>query len=327
MSLEEKVGQLLLVRTPDINQLDTIRNYHIGGYILFKRDIDGKTKQDLINYINSFQSVSKIPLLIAIDEEGGEVTRLSYNKKIVDTPFLSPKELYDAGGFDKIKEDATNKLNLLTELGINLNLAPVADIVTDKESYMYNRSFSSDAIKTSEYIKTVLSTQKDEVSYVLKHFPGYGDNANTHEDITIDNRSYEDIENKDLVPFDVGIKNGANAILVSHNVVTSVENKPASISRNMHNILRNKLNFEGVIITDDLDMEGIKKYSTATPNIDAILAGNNILIVSDVETAYNEILNGVKEGKISEELINRLVLKNLEFKIKKNLTSKFYCPL
>ena len=327
MTLEEKVGQLLLVRTPDIYQLDTIRQYKIGGYILFKRDIDNKTKQDLINYINSFQAITKIPLLIAIDEEGGDVTRLSYNKNIVDTPFLSPQDLYNQGGFDRIKEDAINKTNLLEELGINVNLAPVADMVTDTNSYMYDRSFGSSIVDTSRYIKTILSTQKPEVSYVLKHFPGYGDNSDTHENITVDNRSYKELKYRDFIPFMTGINTGANAVLVSHNVVTSIEDKPASISRNMHNILRNTLNFDGVIMTDDLSMNGIKDYSTNTPYIDAILAGNNILIVSDYEDAYNEILNGIREGKISEELINRLVLKDLEFKQKKNLKSEFYCPL
>ena len=325
MTIDEKIGQLMLVRTPDINQLDTINNYNIGGYILFKRDVDGKSKQDLINYIKSFQDTSKIPLLIAIDEEGGIVSRLSYNKMIVDKPFLSPQELYNNGGYDKIKEDSVTKVKLLKELGINLNLAPVADIVTDSNSYMFDRSFGSGINGTSKFIKTILETQTKDVSFTLKHFPGYGNNSDTHTDITVDNRSYKELKYKDFIPFNVGINNGAKTILVSHNIVKSIEDKPASISRNMHNILRNKLNYNGVIITDDLDMDGINKYSTNTPYIDAILAGNNILIVSDYKKAYLEIKQGIDDGIISEELIDRLILKNIQLKLDKNLMHKSYC--
>ena len=319
MSLNEKIGQLLLVRTPETNKIETISKYNIGGYILFQRDIDNKTKEELINEIKLYQSTSNIPLLIAIDEEGGIVSRLSSNMNIVNLPFQSPQELYKNGGFDKIKQDAIIKSNLLEELGINVNLAPVADISTNPKSYIYERSFGKDKTETAKYIKTILETQNNNVSYVLKHFPGYSDNTDTHTSIAIDNRSYKAIKNNDFVPFKVGIENGANAILVSHNIVSNIDKKPSSLSRNIHNILRNELNFDGIIITDDLSMSAIKGYDTKTPYIDSILAGNNILIVSDYVSAYEEIYNAIIEDKISEELINRLVLKNIQFKINLNL--------
>lgn len=144
MSLNEKIGQLLLVRTPKTNNIETISKYNIGGYILFQRDIDSETKEELINEIKLYQSTSNIPLLIVIDEEGGIVSRLSSNKNIVNSPFQSPQELYKSGGFDKIKQDAIIKSNLLEELGINVNLAPVADISTNQKSYIYERSFDKD---------------------------------------------------------------------------------------------------------------------------------------------------------------------------------------
>lgn len=319
MSLNEKIGQLLLVRTPETNKIETISKYNIGGYILFQRDIDSKIKEELINEIKLYQSTSNIPLLIAIDEEGGIVSRLSSNKNIVNLPFQSPQELYKNGGFDKIKQDAIIKSNLLEELGINLNLAPVADISTNPKSYIYERSFGKDKKETSKFIKTILETQNKNVSYVLKHFPGYSDNLDTHTSIAIDNRSYNTIKNNDFVPFKVGIENGANAILVSHNIVSNIDNKPSSLSRNIHNILRNELSFDGIIITDDLSMSAIKGYNTKTPYIDSILAGNNILIVSNYVSAYEELYNAIIEDKISEELINRLVLKNIQFKINLNL--------
>lgn len=319
MTLNEKIGQLLLVRVPETNKLETIKKYIIGGYILFQRDIDNKTKDELINEIKLYQSTSNNPLLIAIDEEGGIVSRLSSNKNIINSPFQSSQELFKIGGFEKIKQDAIIKSNLLEELEINVNLAPVADISTNSKSYIYERSFGKDKNETAKYIETILSTQNNNVSYVLKHFPGYSDNLDTHTGISIDNRSYKTIKNNDFIPFKVGIENGANAILVSHNIVSSIDNKPSSLSRNIHNILRNELNFKGIIITDDLSMSAVKGYNTKTPYIDSILAGNNILIVSDYVSAYDEIYNAIIEDKISEELINRLVLKTIQFKINLNL--------
>ncbi len=319
MSLKEKIGQLLLVRVPETNKLETIKNYNIGGYLLFQRDIGQKAKETIKNEINEYQSTSKIPLLIAIDEEGGTVSRLSYNKNLVETPFLSPKDLYNNGGFEAIKQDAINKNILLKELGINMNLAPVTDITTNPDSFMYKRSFGNNKTETAEFIKTILSTQDKEVSYVLKHFPGYSNNIDTHTSVAIDNRDYQTIKNNDLIPFKIGINKGANAILVSHNIVTCIEDKPSSLSRNIHNILRNALNFKGIIITDDLSMDAIKGYDTSTPYKDAVLAGNNILIVTDYAKAYEEIYNSVTNGNISEELITRLVYKNIQFKINLNL--------
>ena len=318
MTLEEKIGQLLLVRVPYYNKIYTIQQYHIGGYLLFRRDINYKSKNDLINEISEYQSSSKIPLYIAIDEEGGTVSRLSYSNIYPDA-FLSPQQLYNIGGYEKIKEDSINKSNLLSELGINLNLAPVADMTTNPNSYMYNRSFGKGKDETSEYIKTIASTQNNNVSYVLKHFPGYGDNVDTHLDISVDNRGYEELLNNDFIPFKTGVKNGIDAILVSHNIVTNIDNKPSSISRIMHNIIRNDLNFNGIITTDNLGMNAIKYYSDNSVYIDAVLAGNNVLIVDDCEEAYNEIYNGVINNTIPEVLLDRLVIRNIEFKIKHNI--------
>ncbi len=319
MTLKEKIGQLLLIRTPKIDKIDTIKKYNPAGYILFQRDIKNKTKEELINEISLFQETANIPMFIAIDEEGGTVSRLSTNKNIVKDPFLSPQELYKKGGFEKIREDSIIKMNLLKELGINMNLAPVADISTDPTSFIYERSFGKNKNETAKYIKTVLKTQSNDVSYVLKHFPGYSNNLDTHKGLAIDNRPYKIIKNNDFLPFKVGIKNGANAIMVSHNIITSIDNKPATLSRNIHNILRNELNFNGIIITDDMSMGAIKKYNTNTPYIDSVLAGNNVIIVTDYIDAYEEIYNAVIEDKITEELISKLVLKTLQFKLNLNL--------
>lgn len=317
MTIEEKIGQLLLARIPEKEKIDTIKNYHIGGYILFGRDVNNKSKSELIDEIKNYQNNSKVPLLIAIDEEGGTVSRLSSNKNILTNPFLSSQEIYKNKGFDGIRDDTINKSKILYELGINLNLAPVADVSINEDDYIFKRSFGKNADLTSKYIETVISNTDYKVSYTLKHFPGYGNNKDTHKGIAIDNRTYSSFEQNDFLPFIAGIKKNVNSILFSHNYMNCVDkNNPASLSPNVHNILKN-LNFNNIMITDDISMNGLKDVEDKY--LKAVLAGNNLLIVTDFKEAYNEILNAYRDKKISDSMINYLVLKNISWKYYKKL--------
>lgn len=321
LSLDEKIGQLLLVRVPDTNKIEDLKKYHFGGYLLFAKDFNSKTKQEVVNMIKGFQEASDIPLLIAVDEEGGSVVRLSSNKNLVSAPFKSSQQLYKDGGFSLIKEDTINKSKILQELGINVNLAPVVDVSTDPNDYMYKRTIGLDTAKTSEYAKTVIEASKNgKVSYTLKHFPGYGNNADTHTGSATDTRSYDDILNNDLPPFTAGINAGAEAVLVSHNIVSSIDpNNPASLSSDIHNLLRNKLNFTGVIITDDLFMKAITDNVSGSATVKAILAGNDLLIVTDYAESVKDIKGAINDGIISEEVLDDAVLKVLAWKYYKGL--------
>ena len=317
MTIEEKIGQLLLARIPEKEKIDTIKNYHIGGYILFGRDVNNKSKYELIDEIKNYQNNSKIPLLIAIDEEGGTVSRLSSNKNIITNPFLSSQEIYKNNGFDGIRNDTINKSKILYELGINLNLAPVADVSINEDDYIFKRSFGKNADLTSKYIETVISNTDYKVSYTLKHFPGYGNNKDTHKGIAIDDRTYSSFEQNDFLPFIAGIKRNVNSILFSHNYMNCVDKiNPASLSPNVHNILKN-LNFNNIMITDDISMNGLKDVEDKY--LKAVLAGNNLLIVTDFKEAYNEILDAYRDKKISDSMINYLVLKNISWKYYKKL--------
>lgn len=318
LSLDEKIGQILLVRTPGDNQIEDLVKYKFGGYVLYERDFKDKTKQEVIKYINNFQENTNIPLLIATDEEGGKVTRLSSNTNIVATPFKSSSEIYKEGGFEAITEDTVSKSEILASLGINLNLAPVVDVATDPSSYMYDRTLKEDTKKTSEYAKTVIEASLGtKVSYTLKHFPGYGDNADTHTSSTTDNRTYSKIFEDDIPPFKAGIKAGAEAILVSHNIVPALDkDNPASISTNVHNILRNDLSFTGIIMTDDLDMKAITDNDKA---VKAVLAGNDLLIVTDYKSAFENIKDAVKKGRVSESIIDKMAFRILAWKYYKGM--------
>ncbi len=319
LTLEEKIGQIFLVRYNETNDIADLKKYNFGGYVFFEKDFKDKTEQDVKNKMKTLQKNSKIPLLTAVDEEGGKVVRISSNDKLVKEKFKSSKELYDLGGFSKIKEDTIEKSRILYNLGLNLNLAPVVDVSTNPSDYMYERSFGKDTSLTSTYAKTVIEGSIGTgVSYTLKHFPGYGNNQDTHTSTQTDNRSYDDILQNDIPPFESGIKSGAEAVLVSHNIVTSIDPaEPASLSKEVHNLLRDTLDFTGIIITDDLDMGAINDLSEAT--IKAIKAGNDLIITTDYETSIKAVQNALNNQTLKEEEIDKLATQILAWKYYKGL--------
>jgi beta-N-acetylhexosaminidase len=320
MTLDEKIGQLLLVRYPtDKTAVDIQKKYQFGGYLFFEKDFKDKNETEVKNMIKKVQEVSKIPLLTAVDEEGGIIVRVSTNPKLVPSKFLSPSALYKNGGFENVKKDTINKSKILYNLGINLNLAPVVDISTSSTDYMYRRSLQQNATLTSTFAETVINASKGtNVSYCLKHFPGYGNNLDTHIGSSIDNRTYENILTNDIIPFDAGIKVGAETVMVSHNIVTSIDkDNPASLSPSIHNLLRNELSFTGIIITDALDMGAIKDVGDAT--VRSILSGNDFIITTDYEVSVNAVKSAIDTGKMNEDIINKLCLRVLAWKYSKGL--------
>ncbi|WP_411168727.1 glycoside hydrolase family 3 protein [Clostridium sp. MB05] len=317
MSLEEKVGQMFFVRCRKDSALEDLKKYYIGGYILFDANINNETKESLTNTIKEYQNSSKIKLLIGIDEEGGIVNRLSRYSEFRAIPFYSPQDLYNEGGYPLIISDTKEKATLLKSLGINVNLAPVCDVSINPDDYIYPRTFGKNALETAQYIKTVVSTMKEnKIGSTLKHFPGYGNNIDTHTGISIDERSYDTFKNSDFLPFEAGIEAGSESILVSHNIVKSMdENLPASLSPNVHKIIRNELNYDGIIMTDDLQMDAIKEYiGDSTSAVLAITAGNDLIIASDFHIQIHSVLEALKNGVITEDRINESVLRILNWK-------------
>ena len=322
MTLEEKVGQIFLVRCKPETALEDIEKYNIGGFILFDANIVNQTKESLASTLQSYQEASDIDLLIAIDEEGGTVNRLSWYQEFRGVPFYSPQDLYNEGGYPLIESDTEEKAKLLKSLGINLNLAPVADISTNPYDFIYYRTFGKDAVETSKYVETVVKVMKEQnIGSTLKHFPGYGDNLDTHTGISIDERSYENFLEYDFLPFKAGIKAGAGSILVSHNIVKSMdENLPASLSPKVNKIIREELNFDGVVMTDDLQMDAIKEYiGDSSSAVLAVQAGNDLIIASNFELQIPSVIEAVKKGEISEDRINEAVLRVLTWKFELNI--------
>ncbi len=327
MTIEEKVGQLFFARVPETDAAADVAKYHLGGYILFGRDTRDKTANDLIQAINSYQEAASIPLLIGVDEEGGSVVRVSSNPHLRARKFSSPQQLYAAGGMDAIIQDTHEKDVLLKALGFNVNLAPVADVSTNSGDFIYDRSFGQDAVSTAEYVRAVVGQMREDgMGSVLKHFPGYGNNVDTHTGIAVDKRPLKQFESSDFLPFKAGLEAGGDtvAVLVSHNIVDALTMEgvdaglPASLSPNVHitlYLMMDQANGGSVIMTDDLAMDAVKAYSKdGSAAVMALSATNGLLIASDYRTQIPQVLAAVADGTLDEPTINLLCTQVLQWK-------------
>ncbi|MBR6633880.1 MAG: beta-hexosaminidase [Clostridia bacterium] len=319
MTLEEKIGQMFLVACPE-NDVEEIQKYNFGGIVLFADDFRNSTPDEIIERVTECQTASKIPLFVAVDEEGGTVSRVGRFSQFRATPFLSPRDTFAKYGWQGIEEDAKDKAELLTSLGINLNLAPVCDLSSNQSDFIYKRSFSGKAEEAAQFVSLAVTTMKNGgLMTALKHFPGYSSNADTHTTISYDDRTLSDFINADYQPFIAGIQAGSPFVMVSHNIITFFEDKPASLSGAVHEEL-GRLGFDGLIMTDDLAMSGITQFTDGESTaVLAVLAGNHVLCTSSYEEEYADVLSAVKSGEISEELIDGAVIKILKTKMEYGL--------
>ena len=316
MTTEEKVGQLFLVRY-EYNDTEYLSNFNPGGYILFAKDLENHTKDSIKKELKEVNEKNKYPLIFGVDEEGGFVTRVSRFPEFRSEKFKAPKDYYLEGGYELLEKTETEKAKLLKEIGFNLNLAPVADVSTNENDFIYSRAFGKGASETSEYIsKMVTYANNNKINSCLKHFPGYGNNVDTHTGIAIDERDYESFKNNDFLPFEAGIKENVPSILISHNIVKCMdENYPASLSKNVIKELRDTLNFTGIIITDDLAMDAVKSYvENGKAATLALNAGNDMIITSDFVTMYKEVLQSIENKEVSINTLNKAVIRIIAWK-------------
>ena len=320
MSFEDKISQMIFPRFSYANRTDDIINKKPGGYVLFAYDFEYNATF-IQNYMQEIQNLSKsnigLPLGLSVDEEGGTVVRVSkYHRS---QKFPSPQEIYNKSGNDGIAEIDKEKRDLLRKFFLNVNLAPVADISSNSSDYIYPRTIGRNALESAEYIeKDVEGYVKDNFTCCAKHFPGYGNNIDTHGDIAIDERSYEQFQQEDFLTFEAAIRQQIPMILVSHNIVKCKDDKhPASLSKAWHDILRNELNFTGLILTDDLSMGAIKKYTdNVSEAVLAVNAGNDILLTSDYYMHYNALMEAIKDGSITEDVVNKACRRIIAWKYK-----------
>ncbi len=315
MTLAEKVGQLFFLRCPSSGAEAAVAQHHLGGILLFTQDYKDASgnwltqdafAEKLAALQDAAESDTGIPLLIGSDEEGGTVTRASRNPNLFPSKFPSPQSLFETVGLEGLLADTQQYNSRLHSLGITVNFAPVCDVSTNPKDFIYERSFGQNAQTTADYIAQVVAAMSDAgIASVLKHFPGYGSNADTHTGIAVDERPYEQFLAEDYLPFAAGIGAGAPFVLVSHNIVTCLDSSyPASLSAAWHEQLRSHLGFEGVILTDDLDMGAVKAYADGgNIAVLALQAGNDMIVCSDL-TQIGAVIAAVQDGTLSEETID-----------------------
>lgn len=340
MTLEEKVGQMFIVnlesldatqgtyyehRTFTDEMLASLQEFPVGGVTLFSRNIETRSQTMKLN--SDLQSNSRIPLWISVDEEGGDVARIANNPNMKMTQFPSMEVIGATEDAEYCYDMGTTIGNEISELGFNLDFAPVADVRTNENNTeIGNRSFGDDANLVASLSSSVVKgLQSTGVSATLKHFPGHGDaEGDTHQASVNIGSDINRLRTVDFVPFKTGIKAGADFIMISHISISRVAGNttPASLSSLvMKDIVRNELEFKGVVITDAMDMKAItNNYTAGEAAVKAIKAGADVVLMpADFVEAYNTVVNAVLTEDISEARINESVQRILETKIKRGL--------
>ena len=324
MTLEEKIGQLFIVRYENIDEEDEVKQYQLGGITFYGKDFRYEDKDSIIELINSLQSDVKIPMFMSVDEEGGSVARVSRWYQYRDEIFLSPRDYYEQGGLDLVLQMEEEKAQLLSSLGLNMNLSPVADISDKPGAFMYDRSLGEDACTTAEFVCRTAKISADYgVGSVIKHFPGHGNNTDTHFYTARDTRSLEELKENDLIPFQAAMDDGYSAVMIGHTVVEALDDEyPASLSKKVHDYIRKQMSFDGVIMPDALDMDTVSSsFNGENVAVLAIMAGNDILCTSEYKEQYEAVLQAVKDNKISIEQIDESVLRILRWKLQLGIIS------
>ncbi len=320
MPLEDKVAGLFIVTPEALTGVRTavqagqstqaaLSEYAVGGLIYFAQNI--QNKEQITQMLSNTVSMSKYPIFLAIDEEGGTVSRLA-NSAVTVEQVGSMQEIGASGDSSAAYEAGKTIGSYLKEIGFNLDFAPVADLVNaGGNPVLGDRSFGSDPELCGEMVsKMAEGIQENSVSACLKHFPGIGSlESDTHEGRVELTKTADEMKNSDFVPFDAGIQAGVDFVMVSHVTASSIDTDgvPSSLSRAVvSDLLRSELGFEGVIITDALNMSAITDYYTSDEAaVDAVVAGADMLLMpEDFKQAYEGLLTAVRDGRISEERID-----------------------
>ena len=321
MTLEQKVNQMFFPKYNSKRRVEDFPDNIPGGYVLYEEHFnytDSFIQEYVSEMINITKNVTGLPLGLAVDEEGGNVYRIS-NKHRKNGTFPSPQKIFNESGIEGILSIDQEKRDLLRTFYMNVNLAPVADISYNSSDYMYHRTLGKLPKITADYIaKDVEGYVNDNFTCCAKHFPGYGNNTNTHLWIAIDDRDYDIFVKEDFLPFQASIKNKIPMILVSHNIVKCKDpDYPASISKEWVGILRNELKFSGLIITDDLSMNAITLFShNESSSVLAVKAGNDLIITNNYRNHSKEVVEAVKSGNITENVIDTAVRRIIAWKLK-----------
>ncbi|MCL2050874.1 MAG: beta-N-acetylhexosaminidase [Lachnospiraceae bacterium] len=324
LSLEEKIAGLFII-TPEAltgannvtrageTTREKLLEYPVGGLIYFRANIE--SARQITEMLENTRNMSKYPIFLALDEEGGEVTRLA-SRNIAEN--VGPMEDIGATNNPQLAKEAGITIGTyMSEFGFNLNFAPIADVIIDSENSpaeanpLGTRTFSPDPAVAAEMVRAFVQGAKETgVSSTLKHFPGLGNaSVDTHEGMAITERTINEMQDFEFLPFIAGINEGVEFIMMGHISVPNItgDNTPASLSKKMvTEILREELGFTGIIITDALNMGAITEYYTAADAaVRALQAGADMILMPEsFSEAYIGITEAIESGKLTEERIN-----------------------
>lgn len=321
MTTEEMVGQLVLGICADASSASSeINKYSLAGMLFESDNFQGMSKEEISAVTQTATSEAKIKPILAAQEEGGNYTTISDLSEFEEYDFNSPRTEFASGGLQAVEKAEDDKTTMLKSVGFNLNLAPAIDLASSGDEMMYSRTISDDVDTVSTYAEYAAKfSQAKGVSIALKHFPGYGtipDSAYTGEGAVVDDRAAETIRGNDYTPFKKGAEAGAHFVMVSNVLVQNIDSAhTAALSPAIHTELRSTVGFSGVIMTDILDDADYSAYAEGNkPAVQAILAGNDIVLVRDYATAYNDILAAVNAGTITDTQLKEACTRVLAYK-------------
>ncbi|MBQ1914629.1 MAG: glycoside hydrolase family 3 protein [Selenomonadaceae bacterium] len=322
MTLKEKIGQMVMIgiHGTDVTEdsLFMLHQYHIGGIILFDRNMESQEQVKKLNAHLQKEAQEKLPLFIGVDEEGGIVSRM----KDALPPPPSEKEIGETGDPENARTWAAKTAAALKGIGFNMNFAPAADLGLEP-----GRSYSSDPAVVTEFVgEAAKGYEQEHLIYCLKHFPGLGKSTvDTHNDASIVNASRSELQEEDLLPFRTLIaeKNPEDYfILVSHAIYPALGDElPASTSPSIQTgLLRHELGYNGVIITDDIAMGAVSKtYTPGELAVKAVEAGTDIVLTcheyQNGTEVYLKLLEAVEKGILTEDRINESVKRIVRVKL------------
>ncbi len=336
MTMDQKIGQLFIVTPEELTGVDTVTaageateaalaRYPVGGLLYFSGNIKdpSQLKEMTANTMSYSKELTGLPIFLSIDEEGGDVTRIASNGRFDVPEFDSMHTIGETGDPSKAYDVGASIGAYLSEYGINLDFAPVADVLTNSENTVVaDRSFGSDPKLVSEMaIQVAAGLQDNGVYACMKHFPGHGATTeDSHNGAAVTQKTWEEMLDADIVPFRDGIIQDIQFLMVAHINAPNItgDDTPASLSSIIiTEKLRNELGYSGIVVTDGMNMKAITdQYNSAQAAVKAIQAGADIILLpEDLETAYQGIREAVADGIITVERIDESLSRILRVKL------------
>ena len=356
MTLEQKVAQLFVVSPETLTGVDSVQyagdmtyqalqDYPVGGIVFAKDNIDSSSQfGTMTDNLQSYsEDISGLPLFLAAAEEGGSASVLGNNDNLdeyYENSYSDDGSDYSSSSANSVhsgapsmseigrKDDSTNAYeagksigSLMSAYGLNLDLAPVADVLSGNSTGIGNRTFGTDAQTVSDMaLEVIRGIQEEDVNAAMKYFPGYGAASSNMSGFPVINSSLDELKKKEFLPYSNAIAQGMDFVMVGHISVPNVtgDDTPASLSEKMiSEVLRKDLEFKGIVMTDYLnDKTIVKNYGAADAAVKAIQAGADLLLEpDDLEAAYEGVLKAVKKGDITEDRLDESIYRILRVKL------------